>query len=143
MAGPKYEPRIRNHVPITRTPLTGDVLICFKGKWQVCYQARGKIDERRITAWVYGKESRFFCEVGSEQFRVNLPIPDTKPFFDDQFNYTIEEVDENDIRIHRIAGAGNVSIAIAAYQEAKIKMPDRIIQMRQGMRLVRRSDKGD
>lgn len=70
-------------------------------------------------------------------------MPDTKPFFDDQVNYTIEEVDENGIRIHRIAGTGNVSIAIAAYLEAKIKTPDRIIQMRQGMRLVRRSDKGD
>lgn len=64
MAGPKYEPRIRNQFPITRTPLTGDVLICFQGRWQVCYQARGRIDERRITAWVYSKESRFFCEVG-------------------------------------------------------------------------------
>lgn len=136
-------PSIRNNIPVTREHLTGDILVCFNGQWQVCYQARGKVDDRKLTAWVYGTESRFFCEVGTEQFRVNLPIPDKNPFFDDQFNYMIEEVDENGIRIHRVAGSSNVSVAIAAYNEAKIKTPNRIIQMRQGMRLVRSSDKGD
>lgn len=129
-------------MPVTRTPVTGDMLICFEGRWQVCYQARGKLDDRKITAWVYGKESTFFCEVGLELHRVNLPIPDVKPFFDDQFNYTVEEIDEHGVRTARLAGANNVSAAIAAYNELRSKT-NRIIQMRQGMRFVRSSDKED
>lgn len=132
----RYEPRLLNHKPITRTPISGDMLICFGGRWQVCYQARGNKDGRKLTAWVYGPESRFFCEVGTETYRVDLPEPMASPFFDDQFNNTIVEVDENGIRTNRLAGANNISAAIAAY-EALVAQIDRPIEMRQGMRVIR------
>lgn len=137
------KPQLQNHVPVTRTPVSGEMIICYSGKWQVCYQARGKIDDRKALAWVYGPDSKFFCEVGDEQFRCDVPIPDTRPFFNDQFNYTIEMIDEEGVRLERLAGAGNVSVALAAYLEAIRTHPNRLIQMRTGMRLVRRSDEKD
>lgn len=134
-----YHPRPLNHKPITRTPVSRDMLIYFGDSWQVCYQARGSKEGKKITAWVYGPESRFFCEVGDETYRVDLPIPMMTPFFDDQFNFTIVEIDDKGIRIDRLAGANNISVAIAAYETALTKT-NRKIEMREGMRVVYRSD---
>lgn len=135
----KYPPRITNQLPISRTPNTGDMLVCFGGRWQVCYQARGKVEDRKVTAWVYGPESRFFCEVGTEQYLVDLPLPHQTPFFDDQFNFSVEEVDSDGFRYSRLAGANSIAAANAAFEVLR-RSSNRVIRMRQGFRLIRRSD---
>ncbi|MCZ7488154.1 hypothetical protein [Rhizobium rhizogenes] len=135
----KYPPRIRIQLPISRKPISGEMLVCAGGRWQVCYQARGKIEDRKTTAWVYGPDSRFFCEAGKEDYLTNLPLPDETPFFDDQFNFALEEVDEDGCRYSRLAGASNMSVALAAYDVLK-RTSNRIVRMRQGIRVVRRSD---
>lgn len=135
----KYPPRITNQLPISRTPITGDMLVCAGGRWQVCYQARGKVEDRKITAWVYGPESRFFCEVGTEQYLVDLPQPNQTSFFDDQFSFSVEEVDSDGFRYSRLAGANSVTAASAAYDVLR-RSSNRVIRIRQGFRLIRRSD---
>lgn len=40
-----------------------------------------------------------------------------------------------------MAGAENLWVAIAAYEEACKQRPDRVIYLRNGMRVVRRSEK--
>lgn len=121
------------------TPITGDMLVCFGGRWQVCYQARGKVEDRKVTAWVYGPESRFFCEVGTEQYLVDLPLPHQTPFFDDQFYFSVEEVDSDGFRYSRLAGANSIAAANAAFEVLR-RSSNRVIRMRQGFRLIRRSD---
>lgn len=135
----KYPPRITNQLPISRAPITGDMLVCAGGRWQVCYQARGKVEDRKITAWVYGPESRFFCEVGTEQYLIDLPQPNQTSFFDDQFSFSVEEVDGDGFRYSRLAGANSVTAATAAYDVLR-RSSNRVIRIRQGFRLIRRSD---
>ena len=135
----KYPLRITNQLPVSRTPITGDMLVCAGGRWQVCYQARGKVEDRKITAWVYGPESRFFCEVGTEQYLVDLPQPNQSSFFDDQFSFSVEEVDRDGFRYSRLAGANCVTAATAAYDSLR-RSSNRVIRIRQGFRLIRKSD---
>ncbi|MNZ52414.1 hypothetical protein D3C78_702600 [compost metagenome] len=77
--------------------------------------------------------------MGTEDYLANLPLPDETPFFDDQFNYSLEEVDDDGCRYNRLAGANNVSVALAAYDVLK-RTTNRIIRIRHGIRVVQRSD---
>lgn len=122
-----------------RKPLSWPMLICHQGEWQVCYKAKGKLDWRTITAWVYGRESIFFCEVGQEQHVVDLPDPKKVPFFDTQFPFTADEITSDGFRCIELAGAGNIMAANAAYRVYKHNMKG-IVRLRHGGRIVRRSD---
>jgi hypothetical protein len=99
------------------------------------------IDGRVTTAWVYGPDSRLFCEVGQEQHICNVPIPEANPFFDDQFTFTIDEVDDKGMRTDRLAGAGNVSDAITVF-ESIAERTKRIIILRNGIRTFRTHNGG-
>ncbi|MBD9524307.1 hypothetical protein IB262_30970 [Ensifer sp. ENS02] len=39
-------------------------LVCLKGDWQICFQANGTLDGRRIRAWLRKVDAQFVCEVG-------------------------------------------------------------------------------
>ena len=55
-----------------------------------------------------------------------------------EFNFTIEEWSRNGSRVH--AGANNITVARAAYEEQKRQTPDRLIKLKQGARIIERSD---
>lgn len=119
------------------------MLVCYGNEWQVCYKARGKMPGGKIvTAWVYGRESIFFCEVGQERYVFDLPNPDEKPFFDNAFNHSIDEITSAGHRIRKLGGAHNVVAANAIYQVHKLNSPG-IIRLSEGCRFMRRSDQED
>jgi hypothetical protein len=122
-----------------RKPLSWPMLICHANEWQVCYKAKGKLDWRTVIAWVYGRESIFFCEVGQEQHVVDLPDPKKVPFFDTNFTFTVDEINEDGFRFKELAGAENIVAANAAYQVYRHNCSG-IVRLRHGGRLVRRSD---
>jgi hypothetical protein len=122
-----------------RKPLSWPMLICFQNEWQVCYKAKGKLEWKTITAWVYGRESIYFCEVGHEQHIVDLPDLKRMPFFDATFNFTIDEINSDGFRFSQLAGAESILAANAAYQVYKQNCSG-IVRLRHGGRLVRRSD---
>lgn len=123
----------------TRKPLSDPMLVRCGTNWQVCYKARGSIDDRKVTAWVYGPASIFFCEVGKEDQVCDLPKPSLRPFFDDQFVHMIEELDENGTRLERLAGANDIIAANAAWQVITTNRRG-ILVMRDGSRVVRRRE---
>ena len=122
-----------------RKPLSWPMLICHQNEWQVCYKAKGKLDWRTVTAWVYGRESIFFCEVGQEQHVVDLPDPKKVPFFDANFSFTVDEVNADGFRFKELAGADNIVAANAAYQVYRHNRAG-IVRLRHGGRMLRRSD---
>lgn len=126
-----------------RKPLSFPMLVCHGNEWQVCYKARGKMPGGKIvTAWVYGRESIFFCEVGQERYVFDLPNPDEKPFFDNAFNHSIDEITSDGHRIRKLGGAHNVVAANAIYQVHKFNSSG-IIRLSEGCRFMRRSDQED
>lgn len=112
------------------------MLVQHAGEWQVCYQARGRLDGKPVTAWVYGPDSIFFCVAGQETMRCELPEPGAVPFFDDQFVNTIEEVNGQGRRMQRLAGANNIIAAHAAWQVLLTHSTGNLI-MRDGASLIR------
>ena len=60
------------------------------------------------------------------------------------FNFTIEEHDPQGrwpFEVH--AGANNITVARAAYREMSRQSPERLIILRQGMRVVLRNDQDE
>lgn len=112
------------------------MLVRYRGEWQVCYQAKGKLDGSSVLAWVYGPESLFFCLVGHAEELCELPQPNKVPFFDDPFLHVIEEVDGDGRRITRVAGADNIIAANTVWQ-VLITQRTGNLQMREGSRIIR------
>lgn len=126
-----------------RRPLSLPMLVYYGQEWQVCYKAEGKMPGGRIAmAWVYGRESIFFCEVGQEKYPFDLPNPNEKPFFDNAFNHSVDEINEDGSRIRKLGGAQNVMAANAIYQVHKFNSSG-IIRLSEGGRLMRCSDQED
>lgn len=95
------------------------------------------------SAWVYGKDSVFFCEVGQESHLVDLPEPDKRPFFGDQFIHTIEQVDCMGVRVQRLGGANNIIAANTLLQILRShvsRIPGETVQVRDGSHVIRAFD---
>jgi len=100
-----------------RKPLTEPMLIRYGREWQVCYQARGTINYERVTAWVYGPDSTFFCKHGDQHEIIMLPEKDA--FIGGQFPFVIDRVNGDGVPMEKLGGARNAGAAIAAYEYFK------------------------
>lgn len=118
-----------------RKPMSYPALICSKGVWQVCYTARGNYNGRPISAWVYGKDSTFHCEVGTESHLLDLPLPNSNYVLDDQFNFNVDLIDKNGIRTERLGGANSISAAIAVFQYY-VAQKRGTVRLRHGIRVI-------
>ena len=109
--------------------------------WAVCIRVTGRLDGRpgKIVAWLYAHDDAFFCEADEAAQVLELPEKETTNFFGDQFTFAIDETDEKDGKIGRLAGANNVATANAAFHAALAYMPaQRHIILRQGARVLMR-----
>lgn len=97
-----------------RQPLTEPMLIRYKNEWQVCYQARGTINYERVTAWVYGPESTFFCRVGEQNEIIMLPKKDMS--FMGPFTYMVDRVNPDGVPMEVLGGSKNAGAAIEIYK---------------------------
>lgn len=107
-------------MPATRTkrkPLTEPMLVRHGKEWQVCYQARGTINCERVTAWVYGPESTFFCRVGEQNEIIMLPQKDM--FFRGPFPILIDRVTPDGVPMEILGGAMNAGAAIEVFKYLK------------------------
>jgi hypothetical protein len=120
-----------------RKPLSEAMLIRYGRDWQVCYQARGKLGTQRVTAWVFGPASTFFCKVGDQAEIIMLPEKDA--CMGDQYHFTVDRTDQHGIPIERIGGATNVDAAIAVYEHFVTIYPYGV-RLRNGARLMRMQD---
>ncbi|WP_119256275.1 hypothetical protein [Shinella zoogloeoides] len=123
-----------------RTPLTEPMLINYKGSWQVCYQARGTINYERVTAWVYGPDSIFFCRVGEQSEIIILPEKDK--FFAGPFPFMVDRVDSNDVPIERLGGAHNAGAAIEIYNYLRPHYSSGL-RLRNGIRVMKQQGKDE
>jgi hypothetical protein len=110
--------------------------------WEICFQAVGKINGQRVTAWLRQSDEAYFCSVGKEDQIENLPLPLVRNFFDDPFIYAIDETDATGKQKERIAGVDHSTIAQATYEATVgVYSPDKFIVLRHGGRILRKSRK--
>ncbi|YP_010115318.1 hypothetical protein PBC5_gp01, partial [Sinorhizobium phage PBC5] len=48
-------------------------LVRLNAVWQICFQANGQLDGRRIRAWLRQADGSYFCEVGTEHQVEDMP----------------------------------------------------------------------
>lgn len=100
-----------------RTPLTEPMLIRRGKEWQVCYQARGTINYERVTAWVYGPDSTFFCLLGEQNEIIMLPQKDM--FFRGPYPYIVDRVNRDGVPMEILGGSLNAGAATEIYNYLK------------------------
>lgn len=103
--------------PTKRKPISEPMLVRHGKRWQVCYQARGTINYERVTAWVYGDESIFFCKVGDQNEIIMLPQKDM--FFRGPFAFLVDRVSTDGVPLEILAGSANAGAAVEAYKYLK------------------------
>ncbi|TAA54651.1 hypothetical protein [Shinella sp. JR1-6] len=119
--------------PTKRKPLSEPMLIKHGKEWQVCYKAKGKLENRTVTAWVYGPESTFFCEEG-RGFVAQLPDNYSKVL--DPFPFMVDRVDSKDVPMERLGGSANAIAAGAMYEYLITRYPGGV-RLRNGIRIMR------
>lgn len=123
-----------------RRPLSQPMLVRHLSEWQVCYQARGMLDGKTVTAWVYGPDSRFFCLVNPDAEAIQLPWEEA--CIGDQYQWTVDRVDPQGTPIERLGGSVNVSAAIAVFDYFCGVYP-RGVRLRNGARFMRQQGEDD
>lgn len=111
-------------------------LVLFKDDWQICFQANGNLDGRRIRAWLRKVDGQFVCEVGRESQVEDMPEAERLNFFGDKFNHAIDETDDAGKRTRSLAGADNIRAARAAFDALVPQYANRRIILREGSRIV-------
>lgn len=111
-------------------------LVRIKADWQICFQATGTLDGRRIVAWLRNSDGQFFCEVGKEHQIEDMPDIDRPNFFGDKFLLAIDETDDAGKRTRSLAGADNIRAARAAFDALVPQYSNRRIILRDGARIV-------
>lgn len=91
-------------------------LIQFDNRWDVAYKATGRLsgEDGKVLAWLRDFNDEFICKVNSGEKVYGMPVDPETNFYGDQFNFSVEEVDEFRRTVERLAGATNVSAARAA-----------------------------
>lgn len=111
-------------------------LVLYKGDWQICFQANGKLDGRRLRAWLRNVDSQFVCEVGRECQVEHMPEAERLNFFGDRFHHAIDETDDAGKRTRSLAGADNIRAARAAFDALVPQYSTRRIILREGSRIL-------
>ncbi|MBZ7921675.1 hypothetical protein LAC81_07755 [Ensifer adhaerens] len=111
-------------------------LVRLKSEWQICFQAKGKLDGRPIIAWLRNSDGEFFCEVGKEHQIEDMPDIDRPNFFGDKFHHAIDETDDAGKRTRSLAGADNIRAARAAFDALVPQYSNRRLILREGARIV-------
>ncbi|MBD9621905.1 hypothetical protein IB279_02995 [Ensifer sp. ENS06] len=111
-------------------------LVCLKGDWQICFQANGTLDGRRIRAWLRNVDGNFVCEVGRENQIEDMPEFERLNFFGDKFHLSIDETDEAGKRTSTLAGANNIHAARAAFDALVPQYASRRLILREGARIL-------
>lgn len=119
-----------------RKPKSGPALISHNGIWQVCYKARGNLNGRPVSAWVYGEDSKFHCEVGAESHLLGLPLPESNYVLEDQFNFNVDLIDKHGIRTERLGGANSISAATAVFEYYAAQKRG-TVRLRHGIRVIK------
>ncbi|MBD9524452.1 hypothetical protein IB262_31705 [Ensifer sp. ENS02] len=111
-------------------------LVCLKADWQICFQANGTLDGRRIRAWLRKVDAQFVCEVGKECQVENMPEFERLNFFGDRYHLSIDETDDAGKRTKSLAGADNIHAARAAFDALVPQYAGRRIILREGARIL-------
>lgn len=111
-------------------------LVLHKGDWQICFQANGKLDGRRIRAWLRNVDGQFVCEVGRECQVEDMPEAERLNFFGDRFHHAIDETDDAGKRTRSLAAADNIRAARAAFDALVPQYSTRRIVLREGSRIL-------
>ncbi|MBD9539976.1 hypothetical protein IB276_10985 [Ensifer sp. ENS04] len=125
-------PRTVKHLPANHALK----LVCLRGQWQICFQARGKLDGRQMSAWLREVDGAYFCEVGKECQVEDMPEVGQTNFFGDRFNLAIDETDDVGKRTRSLAGADNIRAARAAFEALVPEYANRRIILRDGARIL-------
>lgn len=111
-------------------------LVCLKGDWQICFQANGTLDGRRIRAWLRNVDGNFVCEVGKECQVEDMPEFERLNFFGDKYHLSIDETDDAGKRTRSHAGADNILAARAAFDALVPQYASRRLILREGARIL-------
>lgn len=116
-----------------RTPITEPMLIRKGKEWQVCYQARGTINYERVTAWVYGPDSVFFCRVGEQNEIIMLPQKDMH--FRGAFPFLVDRIAPDGVPMEILGGSMDAGAARAMFNHL-LPNYSRGLRMMHGARLM-------